>query len=82
MIKKVTPKDKEPWPLETRVDEHGNRIVPAFTLHRMQDEHYVYWTVNLHDHMLANDEKSMMQLFHDRESAERFIAEHKNKKPQ
>jgi hypothetical protein len=69
----------EPWHIETRIDEHGNCIVPAFTLSRMQDEHFVYWGVCLHDWIFGSGAEVKTQIFHTRQQAEAFIAEHKGK---
>lgn len=71
--------DDEPPPIKTYMDEHGRTMVPAFSLHKTRDEHYTYWTVNLHDHALTDGVQLAMQIFHNREDAERFIAEHKGR---
>jgi hypothetical protein len=56
--------------------------IKAFTVHEVHDEHFTYWIVPLHDHELVNNEKLAMQLFHSKEEAERFAAEHRGKQNQ
>ena len=57
-------------------------IVKAFTVHKTEDEHYTYWVVPLHDYEATDGVKFAMQLFHNKEEAERFAAENKGKQNQ
>jgi hypothetical protein len=79
MIERYDPNNETPFVVQCDVDEHGRKIVPAFTLQRAHDGKYIYWIVNLHEMTLGDNSQGYLQFFHERAEAERFIEQHKGR---
>jgi hypothetical protein len=58
--------------------------VEAFSVHEVYDQEtkFTYYIVPLHDHALTKGAQFAMQLFHEKDEAERFANEHRGKNRQ